>query len=790
MRFLSAIDRKLVRDLIHLRGQGFAVAIIVACGVAIMIMALGTLSSLQVSKDTYYDRFRFAQIFVHVKRAPENLMPRIREIDGLSYAQSRITHFVTLNIDGFNDPVNGMMISIPVDRSSSLNRVFLQTGRWPAPRRYDEVVASKAFVDAHGFELGDHIEAIMNGKSRNLRLVGVGDSPEFIYTLGPGSFLPDDQRFGIFWMQRQALEALFDLDGAFNDMAAMLEPGANSASVIADLDRILAPYGSHGAFDRKDQLSNAFIESEMKQLKSMARVIPPIFLLISAALLNAILARLIATERQQIGILKAFGYTRFEIGWHYVKLAICITMVGLFIGFVLGAVLARMVTNLYAESFRFPILIYSLSSYAFIIAAVGSILAAIAGALTAALRAARLEPAEAMNPSPPVNYSRGGFQKWVARMPLDEPTRMVLRHITRWPGRSITTVLGIAAALGLLVGTLFSFDSIDDLMETFFFRTDPYEVSYTFAEARNENATREFSKLPGVLGVEPNRQVSVKMKAGQHNERAAVIGLMEGSSQKRLIGSNGTYNSVPNFGIVLTSQLAKMLDVTLGKSIEVEFLEGRRPTTNLPVTAIVEENIGAVAYINIDYLNRIMGDGHVVSGGYAKIDPSEYSAFQHSILQRPAIASVTMQSAALTSFEETLDETISIMMSIYALIGGAIAAGVVYNAARIALTERGRELASMRVLGFTNGEVSYILLGELAILLLAAIPIGTLMGISLAYAISFGLSSKLYRIPFVIEPSTFGCAVLIILIASVFSAMMVVRRINSLDLIAVLKTRE
>ncbi len=773
-----------------MRGQGFAVAIIVGCGVAIMIMALGALTSLQLSQDTYYERYRFAHIFAQVKRAPEALSKDIRNIQGVRVVETRITHYITLDIEGFPDPANGQLVSLPDEGEPLLNRLLMHKGRWPDPRRAEEIIASKAFIDAHGFRIGDDITGIINGRSRDLQIVGIADSPEYIYTLGPGALLPDDKRFGVFWMRRKALEAVFDLEGAFNDVSLSLSPSAKPQSVIDDLDRLLDNYGSIGAYARKDQLSNAFIEGEMQQLKSMARILPPIFLVVSAMLLNAILNRLIATERQQIGILKAFGYTKAEIGWHYIKLALAITIIGILMGYALGAVLARLVTNLYSDSFRFPVMLFRLSPSSFIISGCAAGLAAIAGAMVSAFNAAKLEAAEAMHPAPPENYQRGGVQQFFARLPFDEPTRMILRHLTRWPARAATTILGVAAAQGLLVGTLFSFDAIDNLTETFFYRTDPFEAAISFVEPRVGRAIIDFKRLPGVVSAEPVRQVAARMRFGPIEERSYISGLSQKAQNKRVLDSYDNYAVIPEFGITLSRQLANMIKARTGDIISLDILEGRRPTLNVPITSIVDEYIGSAAYMDKAHLNRLLMEGDVVTGAYAEIDPDSMNEFRQAVLDRPVISGVVLQSASKQSFEDTLDETITIMMTIYALIGGAIAAGVVYNAARIALTERGRELASMRVLGFTRSEVSYILIGELILLTLMALPLGCLLGAGIAYAVATGMSTKLFRVPIVIEPSTYGIATVIVLIAAVLSSILVIRRVARLDMIAVLKTKE
>ena len=790
MTGLSPLDTKLLRDIWHMRGQAIAVGIIVACGVAIMVMALGTLSTLSASRDAYYERYRFADVFASVRRAPESAGARLREIDGVQTVETRIVRLVILRIPGVEEPANAQIVSLPEKGESVLNRIVLFHGRYPEARSPEEIIISNAFAEANDLETGDMIEAVMNGRLRSLTIVGIGDSPEFIYALGPGTLMPDDRLFGIFWMRRHALEAAFDLDGAFNSVSLTVAPGTNTETVIDQVDDALAPYGGTGAIDRSDQLSNAFVESEMNQLKTMATIIPGVFLAVSAVLIHSILNRLIQTERQQIGLIKAFGYSRREITWHYLKFAIAITAGGVLAGFALGFVLQNLITHLYAETFRIPDLTWRVDSFALVAGSVAALGSAIVGSMSAALGAAKLSPAEAMQPAPPVNYHQGWLRYILQMRWLDEPTRLILRHIFRFPARTAANLFGIAAAVTLLVGTLFSFDAIDEMMEQMFFRTNAHDAAVTFFEGRNDSAISELSRLPGVMKAEGVRDIPARLEAGHRSERVGITGLPADAQLRRVLSADRRYIDMPSTGIVLSSQLAGMLDVTTGDEVTAHVLDATRPVVDLPVTAIIDESVGTPAFMDLSAMNALLDQPPTISGAFLKLDPTEQSAFEESVIERPGIAGVSLRAAAIDSFEETLQETIYIMMSIYAVIGGAIAAGVVYNAARISLTERGRELASLRVLGFTHNEVGYILLGELALVALIGIPIGCIGGIALAHLIATAMATELYRIPVIVNPSTLGISALIVLLSSTLAALFVVRRVRSLDMIAVLKTRE
>ncbi len=755
-----------------------------------MIMALGSLASLEESRSTYYERYRFADIFADVKRAPERLLADIRETPGVKSAETRITRIVTLDIETLQEPANAQLVSLPDEGRPLLNDLILYEGRWPNLSRSEEAIVSRAFAEAHNYHPGDRVRAVLNGRARDIEIVGIGDSPEYVWTLGIGSLLPDDERFGIFWMRRQGLERAFDLDGAFNNISVSLLPNAVEQDVIDQLDRLLAPYGAIGAYGRDAQFSNAFVESEMGQMVAMARIIPPVFLIVSAFLIHAILSRLIAVERQQIGLLKAFGFTNYEVASHYIKMAIVLSLFGVLGGILIGGQLARLTTHIYSDTMRFPEIVQVIDSTAYASGTSAATAAAVLGAMSAALNAARLKPAEAMNPAPPTMYKRGGILPTWLLTRIDEPTRMILRHITRWPARALMTVFGIAASMALLVGTLFVFDSTDEMIDTIYYRTDVFDAAVTFAEVKGYDAISELGRLPGVLDVEPNRGVYVRFRNGVRAERGSITAIQSESNSKRLLDQDGNLLGVADAGLTLSSQLAEMLAVDVGDYVIVEVLEGRRPTLELLVMAMTDEYIGFAAYMDFATLGRLLGETRVVSGAYLKLDPDRSEEFSDAVLDRPQVASVAMRSAVIDTFNETLEDTITIMMTIYSLIGGAIAAGVVYNAARISLTERSRELASLRVLGFTRGEAAYILLGEQALLVLFAIPIGALLGAGFAQLIVMGMSTDLYRVPYALTPATRGFSAVVVLIASCGAAVLVAQRIRNLDLIEVLKTRE
>lgn len=787
---MRALNRKLIRDLVRLRGQVLAVALVVASGVAVLVMSLTTLEALEETTNAYYDRYNFAEVFATVKRAPDRLSSRIAAIPGVQAVETRIVERALLDLEGFAEPVTGHLVSIPERGESRLNRLALRAGRLVAPGRPDEVVVTEPFAEAHRLMPGDSLSAVVNGHRRDLQVVGIALSPEFVYAIAPGALMPDDERFGVLWMGEEALAAAFDLDGAFNDVSLSLLRGARAEDVIDRLDLLLDRHGGVGAFDRSDQISNWFLTNELEQIKSIASILPTIFLAVAAFLSNMVLTRLIAIERSEIGLMKAFGYSNLAVAWHYMKLVAVMAALGIVIGWIAGAWLGRFNTQVYGDLFRFPFLLYRPGPGAFAIAGLVSLSAAVLGALVAVRRAAALPPAEAMRPPMPPLYRRRGALAGLLTGWADQPTRIILRQISRWPGRSFLTSVGIGLSVAVLISSLQWIDAIEHLVETHFFEAQHQDVTVALVEAQSSEVMREFGRMPGVMTVEPLRSVAARLHAGNLSKRQSVDGVSPDARLSLVYDVSGRTVPVPPEGLVLSTKLAEVLKVGYGDLVTVEVLEGRRPTADVPVVGLFETYIGTPAHMHIDALNRLMGERPVVSGAHLRVDPLGQTALFAELKETPEVSSVMLRQAAVDTFHETMGETLMIFVSFFVVFACTLAFGVVYNSARIALSERGRELATLRVLGFSRVEISYILLGEVAFLTFVGLPLGCWMGYLLAWLISQSFATELFRVPLIVQSTTYGLAVVIGLVATVASAALVRTRLDRLDLVSVLKTRE
>lgn len=786
---IAPLRRKVLRDFLRLWAQVLAIALVLAAGVATLILGNGAYTSLFETRARYYQDHRFADIFADVTRAPRALIEEISAIDGILSAEARIAKIGLLDLPDMVEPGAIQLISLPENRTDALNRLYLREGRLPDPQAADEAAVSEGFALAHRMRPGTEFSVLMNGQERRLKITGIVLSPEFIYALGPGEAMPDPRRFGIVWLPRASLEAAYDLDGAFSNVILKLAPGANEDRVIERLDQLLDPYGGVGAVRRKDQLSNAFLDAELKQLRAMVRVLPPIFLAVAAMLVNMTLSRLITLEREQIGLLKAIGYSSRAVAQHYIEFVALIAVAGVLIGFVAGAWLGAGLAMLYARFFSFPFLIFSRDPAVYALAAVFTLAAAIAGALYAVRAVVRLAPAVAMTPPAPAIYrQRLGVMRRVLR--LRQTSVMVFRHLFRWPLRSLSSTLGIAMAVAVLVASQWSEGSVRLMIDVTFHRTEQQDATLVFASGTPTRALYAAAALPGVMKAEPFRMAAARISHGNLSRRLAILGKPQDAALSRLVDPALHPMALPDEGLVLSESLGEALKLRPGDVATLEFLEGRRRTVAVPVSALSAGFVGLGATMRLERLNALTGEGDVISGVNLLIDEAQSAAFYSAAKRAPQTSILTVKALTLARFRQTLAENIAIMSAVYIVLAAIIAVGVVYNFARISLSEQGRELASLRVLGFTRAEVSWVLFGELATLVLVAQPLGWLIGYGIAQAMVAAFSSDLYRIPLVIGRGVFGIASLVVLLAAFASAWLIRGRINTLDMIEVLKTRE
>jgi putative ABC transport system permease protein len=789
-RRTRALDRKLLRDLRRYWGQVVSIAMLVACGVMTVVAMRSTLESVRSARDAYYVHYRFADVFASVTRAPEPLARTIAMIPGVGDVQTRVTVSAILDVPGLREPATGQLLSIPSERRPMTNDVYIARGRYVAPDRNDEVLVSKRFADENALQPGDSLGAIINGRWQRLHIAGIGMSPEFVVETSGAAFIVDSRRFGILWMRREALAAATDMTGAFNGLAIALAPHASEPAVIAALDRLLAPYGSAGAIGRADQASNQVLDGEFQQLRAIGRVFPLFFLCIAAFLLNAVLSRLISTQRAEIGALKALGYSNRTVGAHYLGFGIAAVALGAVLGIVGGMWMGATYTGLYSRYFGFPALIHHTYWPAAVVAIAVSGGSALLGAAWAVRSATSLPPAQAFRPPAPERYRPLILERLGLAGRISPAVRMVLRNLERRPFRTAASVLGISFAAAVLVAGLYPFDGVDRLIDVQFRRAQRDDLSVAFSKPRPGRVRGELAAMRGVTRVELFRATPIRVRHAQRARTVSLLGIESAGTLRRLVDVDGASHAVPTGGIVLTTALARALGVELGGVADIELLERGGEARAVAVTGLLDEPAGFGAYMDRTALNRLLREGDVASGAYVSVPSGESSPVFDRLKRLPFVAGSSSRAAVLDYFERTIAESILISGGIVVFAAIVIAVGVVYNGARVALSERSRELASLRVLGFTRREVSGLFLGEQGAITAVGLPFGAVIGLGFAAILARAFATERARFPVVIERGTYAFAIAVVVLAATVVALVVRKRIDRLDLIATLKTGE
>jgi putative ABC transport system permease protein len=794
---MRALDRKLLRDLRLMWSQALTIALVVASGVAGFITTLSAVDSLALARDRYYAADRFADVFATVKRAPNALAAALGDIPGVADVQTTVEQTVRVEIADVSDPIMGHLIGVDPRRPQRMNRVALRSGRALHPEGAVQTVThsdgtidalvSEGFAQARGLAPGATLTALIDGKRRTLRIVGIALSPEYIFA-GFGG-MPDMRGFGVFWIDRDTLAAAYDMDGAFNHVAIKLAPGASEVAVIAAVERLVSRYGGREAYGREDQTSHAMLQNEIKEQHVLGTVLPSIFLAVAAFLLNVVVSRLIATQREQIAALKALGYPNRSIGGYYLKLVFAIVIAGLVLGVALGKWLGTMFIGLYADFFHFPSFEHRIAPWLLLTSIGITFGTAVLGTLNTLYATVRLAAAEAMRPPSPGRYRRTLPERLgITRMPTT--LRMILRNMERRPLRTLLSIGGVAAAVAIVIMGNFFRDAIDAVVDSKFNVEMRSDVIVWMAEPTNDSARLAVARLPGAIAVESGRDIAVRFVHGHRSERGAIQGYAASPELRRIVDVDNRQVLPRTDGLVMTDRLADKLGLRIGDEVRVEVLEGRTQTLPVPLVATVRDMMGLNAYMERRALNRLLGEDDVSTQFAAAVERGGEERFLQAAMAVPRIVGAFSKATLWRNMQEISARNIRIMSTILTVFAAVIAVGVVYNNARIALAERSWELASLRVLGFSRAEVSALLLGEMAIGIAIALPLGMWLGNLLVHLIVTLMRNDQFFFPVAILPRTYAWAGLAVLAAGVASALVVRRRIDRLDMVAALKTRE
>jgi putative ABC transport system permease protein len=788
---MTPLHRKLFRDLWRMKSQALAVALVLACGIGMLVMSVGMQGSLERARDRYYLNNGMADVQALAVRAPRRLGAELAELPGVTALELRAVGQARISLPWVTEPLAAQLVSLPDEGLPRVNRPLLVAGRWPERQAQGEALVNEAFAQANGLTPGSHMDVVVRGQRQRLHLVGVANSPEFVFVSAPGEPFPQPARFGVLWMRQGQLERALDMHGAFNDVVLTLSDPALDAPVRQALQNRLAAYGGMEPFGRDRMVSARFLTEELAQLGNMAATLPPIFLAVAAFLLNVTLSRLVATERANIGLLKAFGHSNAAVARHYAGMALLLGGMGLVLGMALGHVFGEWMSSIYRAVYRLPALPFQTDAHTWLLAFGVGLAAALAGALSAVAQAVRLTPAAALAPPSPPHFGGGGQRggtSWLGQ--LDPLTRIIIRRVVSAPRRSLSTLAGVALALSVLVVSQHFPAGIEKFLQVTFRIAKTQDATVTLTEAGGPMALHALARLPGVEAVEPFRAVAVSYHFNGRSVQDALVGMPAQPQLERLVQTGSEAVTLRGDGLVASRGLARQLHAQAGDVVRVEVTQGRRMQFDLTVVQVADLWVGSSGYTELTALGRLLQEPGRISGAHLRLQPDRTDAFNAAVAERPALAGLSHVRQAEASMRQTFSQGSGFMSTLFLTFAGMMAAGVAYATASVTLAEQQRDLATLQVLGYTRWQVSYVMLGELALLTLLALPLGLWVGYGFALWLMGTMSNELFTFPMVVDPAAYARSALFVLATVAVCAAWVRRQVDKVDLVASLKSRE
>jgi putative ABC transport system permease protein len=756
---------------------------------------LSAYHNLNQAKERYYRQCRMADFWIELKKVPESELDAVAKLPGVTEIRSRIQFLATVDLENVEQPINGLVLSLPARRQPLINGIVLRQGGYFTDRRENEVIVNDSFARQHGLYPGRPIHLLLNNRRQELFIVGTAISSEFTYLLGPGALIPDPEHFGVFYVKRQFAEEVFDFEGAANQVMGRLAPDAHQAvdQVLRRAETLLDAYGVFTTTPLRLQASNQFLTSEIGGLRAFATVIPTIFLAVAALVLNVLMTRLARQQRTVVGTLKALGYSDAQVFVHFLKFGISVGVVGGLVGSVLGYALSAGMTEVYQQYFEFPDLGSGFHGYTHAVGMSVSLACALLGSLYGARSMLRLQPAEAMRPEPP----RRGGAIWLERFrtvwnQLSSSWRMALRSVFRNRIRTLAAVFAATMGAGLLVTGFMMIEAQHFLLDFQYHRVTRSDIDLAFHDQRGDDAWDEVRRLPGVDHAEPVLEVACTFVHGPYRRKGGVTGLLPDARLTVPRNPAGQPIGLPGTGLVVTRRLAEILHASPGDTITLIPSIGERRPVEVRIAKVADSYIGLAAYADIRYLSRLMDEPLAMSGAQliTSGDPKAMSELYRELKQTPGVQSINARRDIVDNLTETLLQNQFVFIGTLVVFSGVIFFGSILNASLVNLAERQREVATFRALGYGPWQIGGIFLRESLITSLAGTLLGLPTGYLLTEVTALSYDSDLIRLPVISAPWVWIDTLALAMLFTLLAHALVQRSIYRMDYLDALKVKE
>ncbi|BCZ44916.1 ABC transporter permease [Clostridium gelidum] len=787
---MNILFRNLLRDIKKSKGQFISILIIVVLGVTFYTAINSAFKNLSNSSSEYYSEYRLADIWVDLYSAPMGIKEKVDSIPNVKTATGRIIKDASINILEENATLR--FITLPDIKKDIVNDVVIKSGRYFSEDDSNQCLLDEDFFKANNLNLGEYIYPIISGNKVKLKIVGCVKSPEFVYTLKDASeIMADNKRFGIIYIKQSFGEAIFDFKGSINNLSIQISNGSDVKTVKDDVKKALKNYGVKNVIDREEQTSSKMISEKIKGLKSMGGTFPVIFFMVASVIIYIMMGRMVESQRTQIGVLKAVGFTNMQVLAYYMSYSAMIALIGSFIGSILGTYMGASMTKLYNQYFNLPLGGIKIYSEFVIPAFILTLFFCLFAGYHSCKAIFKIMPSEAMRQKSPESGKKIVIERinliWINISYLG---KIIVRNLFRYKKRALLTSLGVIFSSAILLVALSMGDSMDFMIQQQYGNIQNYDIKVKFSKLMSIEDLNNIKNITHIKELEPVLETGVEISNGWKHKDVGFTAQIKEPQMYKVEDKSGNAISLPQNGILISEKLANTLGIKVNDSVNIKFYFPGKEKKEMVVKGIIVQYLGLSTYTSMDNLNSILGEGTIASSAVLKLDNTNAeNEVKDKLRNMPNVMSVDSKTDSLNALLKTMG-AMQASIGVYIMLAGILLIAVLYNIATINIFERQRELATLKVLGFSNNEVKKLIFNENYIIVIFGMIVGLPFGKWLGASLMASSSTDAYTIPYVVEFKTYIIAIILTLLFTAITNLTLMRKIKALDMIEVLKNKE
>jgi len=782
---VKPLHHKLWRDVRRQRAQFIAITITIFLGVTIFGATYDSFRNLQASYAATATDFRFANLTT-AGGDVATIATEAAATPGVESAEVRSVADIPFNVGGVK--LLGRIIGVPAGEQPTVNQLSVLEGIYLAPGSGD-VLVEKHMADHFDLSPGDLFDIRMSGRWQAVTVAGVVASPEYIWPARDRQeLITSADNFGVIFAANA--EVALATDGSPNEATIYFTGGGEDDALSNDLAAMARSHGAISTYTRAEQASNAGLTEDLKGFEEMAVFFPLMFLLAAAMAAYVMISRVVHSQRPQIGVLLANGFTRRQVRRHYLGYGLVPGLLGSIPGAVAGILLARLITEMYTGMLSIPVTLVQFYPATLIGAVLFGLVASLLAALAPALVASRVMPATAMRGETP---SGGGRRSTVERLfpPIRRVPvgwRMAIRGVGRNPRRTVYTIVGVVLSLMLVLVSWGMIDTVQHLMDRQFVEIQQEDATVYFGEAAGAADVAALAEIDGVAAVEPALTLPVSLGSdGEHHYETALLVLADDTEMHRFLTTDGNWISLPRSGLVLGQATQNLLDVAVGSKVAMTI--AGVGVVQEEIVAFVDEPLGTMAYMSRGRAESLTGDVLPATSALVTYEPGTDAAeLRRTLTELPAVAAFEDANALYAVVQKYMVLFYG-FVGIMLVFGAAMAFALIFNAMSVNIAERTREVATLLAVGTDRRSISRYIAAENLLVAALGIPIGLVVGYFAAKSALASFSSDLMALDLYIRPTTFALAAAAILLVALISQWPGLRAIRRINIPKIIKER-